>query len=91
MSESKQFPVGFVWGTATSAHQVDGSNVNNIWWEWEQQSGKIKNEETSGIACDHWNRYEEDFDILKLLHQNAYRFSIEWSRLISKKGKMVRD
>jgi beta-glucosidase len=41
----------------------------------------------SGEACDHWNRYEEDFDLLQSLHLNAYRFSIEWSRIEPEMGK----
>ncbi|NTW13943.1 MAG: glycoside hydrolase family 1 protein [Candidatus Moranbacteria bacterium] len=41
----------------------------------------------SGIACDHWNRYEEDFDILEELHLNTYRFSIEWSRIEPEEGR----
>ncbi len=41
----------------------------------------------SGRACDHYNKYEEDFDIIKSLNQNAYRFSIEWSRIEPEEGK----
>ena len=82
------FPLGFWWGTATSAHQVDGGNIHNNWWEWEQTQGKIRNGDRSGLACDHWHRYIEDFNILKELHQNAYRFSFEWSRIIPEKGKI---
>ena len=41
----------------------------------------------SGRACDHYNRYEEDFDIAKSLGQNAHRFSIEWSRIEPEEGK----
>ncbi|MDO8504832.1 MAG: glycoside hydrolase family 1 protein [Candidatus Liptonbacteria bacterium] len=41
----------------------------------------------SGVACDHYNRYEEDFDIAKRLGHNAHRFSIEWSRVEPEEGK----
>ena len=68
----------FLWGTSTSSHQVEGNNTANDWWEWEIQ-GKLK--EASGPACDHYRRYESDFDIVAKLGQNAHRFSIEWSRL----------
>ena len=37
------FPSGFYWGTATAAHQVEGNNLNNDWWAWEQQEGRIIN------------------------------------------------
>ena len=68
----------FLWGTATSAHQVEGNNRFNDWWEWEQtQAG----EKRSGEACRHYLLYEQDFDLLQNLSHNAHRFSIEWSRL----------
>jgi beta-glucosidase len=75
-----RFPSNFVWGTATSAHQVDGGNTNNNWWEWTQRVGSTTLD--AGIACDHWNRFDDDFTILQMLNQNAYRFSMEWSRIM---------
>jgi beta-glucosidase len=81
------FPKGFLWGAATSAHQIEGGNKNNQWWFYEQQEGRIKNNETSEIACDHWNRYEEDFAFLTKMNLNAYRFSLEWSRIFPDLGK----
>lgn len=78
-----KFPDGFLWGTATSAHQVEGGNTNNDWWEWEQVPGHIKNGDTSAVACDWWRgeKYREDFDLARSLHQNAHRLSVEWSRI----------
>ena len=32
---SLEFPSGFLWGTATAAHQVEGNNTNSDWWDWE--------------------------------------------------------
>jgi beta-glucosidase len=87
-SKENRFLPDFLWGTSTSAHQVDGGNTSNNWWEWELIEGKVKNGDKSGIACDHWDHYSEDFDILARLNQNAYRFSLEWSRIIPKKGKI---
>ena len=40
----------------------------------------------SGRSCDHYNRYEEDFDLAKAMNNNAYRFSIEWSRVELEEG-----
>ncbi len=77
----KRFPDGFRWGTATSSHQVEGSNTNNDWWLFEQQPGRIRDGTRSGAACDWWHRAEEDFDRMRALHQNAHRLSLEWSRL----------
>ena len=51
---SFHFPRGFLWGTATAAHQVEGNNTNNNWWKWEQQDGRIEKGHKSGLACDWW-------------------------------------
>ncbi len=76
------FPRGFLWGTATSSHQVEGYNINNQWWAWEQQPGRIVNGDKSGPACDWWGgRWREDLDRAYESGQNAHRFSIEWSRI----------
>jgi beta-glucosidase len=76
-----QFPENFLWGTATAAHQVEGGNHGNDWWAWEQIPGHIKNGDTSDPACAHYERFAEDFDLLRSLNQNAHRFSLEWSRI----------
>ena len=75
-----QFPDGFAWGTATAAHQVEGGNWNNDWWAWEHTPGSGCTE-PSGDACDQWNRYGTDLELLAGLGFNAYRFSVEWSRV----------
>ncbi len=84
------FPEGFLWGTATAAHQIEGGNVNN-WSRFEEQPGRIKNGDRSGRACDHWNLYKKDFAWISKLDQNAYRFSIEWSRLFPEPGRLDRE
>ena len=76
------FPRGFMWGTATSSHQVEGNNTNNNWWDWEQTPGNIINGHKSGLACDWWGgRWREDFDRAAETGQNFHRLSIEWSRI----------
>ncbi len=73
------FPRGFLWGTATAAHQVEGNNTNNQWWKWEQDGHTLAK---SGPACDWWGgRWREDFDRAAEAGQNAHRFSVEWSRI----------
>lgn len=111
-----EFPAEFLWGAATSSHQVEG-NTHNDWSEWEHakanQLSKTARERLhsesvavsgqkhdvippealtaenyiSGIAADHFNRYEEDFDLAKSLGHNTHRFSIEWSRIEPEEGK----
>lgn len=82
------FPADFLWGAATAAHQVEGGNDNNDWWDWEQIAGKIKNGDRSTVACDWWKgeRYQEDFDLARSLNQNAHRLSVEWSRMEPSEG-----
>jgi len=108
MGKLLKFPEGFYWGTATSAHQVEGNNHND-WSEWEYANAKRLASEAknhwqkwqqekfpemfnpknyiSGRACDHYNRFEEDFDLAKAMNNNAYRFSMEWSRIEPEEGK----
>jgi len=83
MKENLNFPSGFLWGAATSAHQVEGNNFNNDWWLAEQE-GRV--DFKSGLACNHYELFEKDFDLASSLNQNAHRFSIEWSRVEPKDG-----
>jgi beta-glucosidase len=89
MSEgSFHFPRGFLWGTATAAHQVEGANTNNNWYAWEQEGGHVLNDDRSGKASDWWGgRWKDDFSRAHQGGQNAHRFSIEWSRIEPKPGK----
>ncbi len=68
----------FLWGAGTSAHQVEGNNVRNDWWAWEQAKG---GRQKSGLACDHYRRYREDFALARALGHTAHRLSVEWSRV----------
>lgn len=86
MYDDLNFPKGFRWGSAASAHQTEGGNYNS-WSEWEKIPGKINDGSTANIACNHYNRYETDFDLAKELGHQVHRFSIEWSRIEPKRGK----
>ncbi len=76
----RDFPQGFLFGSSTAAHQVEGGNFNNDWWAWEH-APYTTCVESSGDAIDQWHRYEEDFALLAGLGQNAHRLSLEWSRI----------
>lgn len=82
--ETLEFPEGFLWGAATSAHQVEGNNISSDWWEWEQKTQP--EQKRSGQACDQYNRYEEDFNLINKLGHNAHRLSLEWSRIEPEEG-----
>ncbi len=79
------FPSEFLWGTSTSAYQIEGGNTNTDWWRYERTPGTTA-VETCGDACDSWNRYEEDLDILTSLGLNAFRLSVEWARIEPEPG-----
>lgn len=92
-SQEYKFPKDFLWGTATSGHQIEGDNKNSDWWAWEHRNKKrdgliIKLAKKSKFplepslkACDSYQRYEEDFDLAVKLNNNAIRIGVEWSRL----------
>ena len=80
--EDFSFPKGFLWGSATAGHQIEGNNNNSDRWRDElEHDPNDKWFEPSGIACDSYNRFEEDIDLLVKLGHKAYRMSIEWSRI----------
>ncbi len=106
-----RFPKNFLWGAATSSHQVEGGTTND-WSEWEKvNADRLAREAAakfghlpgwtekfgteaaspenyiSGIAVDHYHRYEADFDIARSLDHTAHRFSIEWSRVEPEEGR----
>ncbi|MGH7814240.1 MAG: glycoside hydrolase family 1 protein [Candidatus Binataceae bacterium] len=84
-----KFPAGFLWGTATAAHQVEGNNVNTDYWVLEH-TPSAPFAEPSGDACDQYHRYREDLATLAQLGFNAYRFSIEWARIEPEEGHFSR-
>ena len=85
-TRSIEFPEGFLWGTATSAYQIEGSPLADgagpsIWHRFSHTPGRTANGETGDIACDHYRRFSEDVAIMRDLGLNAYRFSIAWGRI----------
>ena len=87
--QSRAFPDGFTWGTATAAHQIEGGNVNNDWWAFEHTPGSGC-ADPSGDCCDSWNRWQEDADLVAGLGFDNYRFSVEWSRIEPAEGEISR-
>jgi beta-glucosidase len=80
-----QFPDGFMWGTATAAHQVEGDNTNTDWWDWENRPGTPV-AEPSGTAIEQFTRYRDDIALLAALGFGVYRFSVEWARIEPEEG-----
>ena len=80
------FPEKFLWGAATSAYQIEGSPLADgagpsNWHRFAHTPGLVTGGDVGDVACDHYNRYEEDVALMRSLSLNAYRFSISWSRV----------
>ena len=56
-------------------------------WEAIKVEAKNPDNYVSGLATDHYRRYKEDFSLLESMNMNAFRFSIEWSRIEPKQGQ----
>jgi beta-glucosidase len=89
MTDRYKFPDGFLWGTATSAYQIEGSPTadgagRSIWHRFSHTPGNTWLDQTGDVACDHYRRYKDDVAIMTELGTNAYRFSIAWGRIFPK-------
>ncbi len=91
-----KFPKDFVWGSATSSYQIEGAwNVDgrgpSIWDAFCQIPGKVLDNDTGNIACDHYNKMKEDVALMKAMGLKAYRFSISWSRILPQGRREVNE
>jgi beta-glucosidase len=87
MTDKYSFPPEFIWGTATSAYQIEGSPTadgagRSIWHRFSHTPGNTWLDQTGDVACDHYRRYKDDVAIMAELGANAYRFSIAWGRIL---------
>lgn len=90
-----EFPEGFKWGAATASYQIEGAadrdgRGQSIWDTFSKTPGKVKNADNGDHACDHYNRYPEDVQIMKDLGIQSYRFSLAWPRMFPN-GDSVRE
>lgn len=87
MKAHRDFPAGFVWGTATSAAQIEGAvqaegRGRSIWDRFAEQPGAIADGSSPAVACDHFHRWPQDLELMQWLGLSAYRFSIAWPRIL---------
>ncbi|XP_062389585.1 lactase/phlorizin hydrolase-like [Sardina pilchardus] len=80
------FPEGFQWGVSSSAYQIEGAwNTDgkgpSVWDTFTQKPGNIPSAVTGNVACDSYNKVEEDLYMLRALGVKSYRFSLSWSRI----------
>lgn len=81
------FKKDFVWGAATASFQVEGAAFEDgkglsVWDVFCERGGKVYQNHTGEVACDHYHRLEEDLDLMKELGLKAYRFSVSWPRIL---------
>lgn len=81
-----RFPAGFLWGTATSAYQIEGAAAEDgrkpsVWDTFSHTPGKTADGGTGDVAVDDYHRYKEDIGLLQALGVKAYRFSVAWPRV----------
>lgn len=74
------FPENFLWGAATASHQIEGSNFNSDWYDWEKK-GKIFDKTSSNPGCSSENNLNRDLEMIKNMGLNSYRFSVEWAKI----------
>ena len=83
---TRRFPADFLWGVSTAGHQIEGGNSNSDTWFLEQQTPTVFRE-PSGAACNSYDLWETDLDLVAGLGCNAYRFSVEWARVEPEPGR----
>ncbi|HEX3141055.1 MAG TPA: GH1 family beta-glucosidase [Rhizobacter sp.] len=82
----------FTWGVATASYQIEGAihrdgRLPSIWDTYSATPGKVLHGDTGEFACDHYNRWEADVDLIASLGVDAYRLSIAWPRVMDEKGR----
>ncbi len=81
------FPNGFLWGSSTAGHQIEGDNIYSDRYAREIELAKTNPKFVpSGKACNSYELYKTDIDLLKKLNHGAYRMSIEWSSFLPRFG-----
>ncbi|XP_055962124.1 hydroxyisourate hydrolase-like isoform X3 [Mercurialis annua] len=87
-SYSRQdFPPGFIFGSGTSAYQVEGAanedgRTPGVWDTFTHQG--FVDGDTGDVAADGYHKYKEDVQLMVETGLDAYRFSISWPRLLPK-------
>ncbi|WP_282062231.1 GH1 family beta-glucosidase [Roseobacter litoralis] len=80
------FPPDFLFAAATSSYQIEGHGFGGAgpthWDTFAATPGNVVRAEHGQIACDHYNRWEEDLDLMQAMGLDAYRFSTSWARVL---------
>jgi beta-glucosidase len=82
------FPPAFLFGTATSATQIEGQCPTSDWYSFAREPGRIKHGDRPDVACDGWQHWREDVELQRSLGMGAYRLSVEWARIEPRPGEV---
>ena len=82
---ARTFSPDFIWATATAGHQVEGNNSNSDTWFAENVKPTVF-KEPSLMACNSFELWRKDVDLVAGMKLNAYRFSVEWARIEPEEG-----
>lgn len=82
---ARTFSPDFIWATATAGHQVEGNNSNSDTWFAENVKSTVF-KEPSLMACNSFELWRKDVDLVAGMHLTAYRFSVEWARIEPEEG-----
>lgn len=77
----------FYFGAGCSAHQCEGQNTRSDWWEFERTALADKGV-FSGLAANHYELFDQDFELAERLGHDAHRFSIEWAKIEPEEGRI---
>lgn len=85
--KATDFGKDFKWGAATAAYQIEGAwdidgKGPSIWDTFTHKKGNILNFDNGDVACDFYNRYENDIDFVRQMNMDVFRFSVSWPRII---------
>ncbi|HZG90720.1 MAG TPA: GH1 family beta-glucosidase [Pseudonocardia sp.] len=88
---TRQFPTGFLWGSATAAYQIEGAvaedgRTPSIWDTFAHTPGRVQGGDTGDVADDHYHRFRQDIALMAELGLTSYRFSVSWSRITPQVG-----
>jgi beta-glucosidase len=84
------FPASFLFGTATSATQIEGGCTTSDWYAFAREPGRIKGGDVPDVACDSWRRWREDVALQRELGMGTYRLGLEWARIEPRAGEIDR-
>jgi len=92
--KSKMLADEFLYGVATASFQIEGginSRLPCIWDKFCNTPGKVADNSTGAVACDHFSNWKQDIDLIESLGVDAYRLSISWPRVITKSGELNQE